>query len=389
MRVLLISYEYPPDTGRGGIGTYMYQLSTALANRQIETVVICATNKENYTSVVNEQLTVVRIQTNNTESFRKLVPVVAVELHEKKKFSIIECPEFGAEALYLKKYFPATPIVIKLHSPRFLIKEINDHYYDQLLWRRIKKALRFLYNYKKDPEYQAILHADHITSPSQSLKDIIVERWHLPESKITVIPNPYTPTEDFLTIKNTAAANTVLYVGRLETRKGVYNLAKAIPMVLKKFPAARFIFLGNDSRGPLREKSMKAVLQKVVAPYQHQIHFINSVPIEEVPEYLSNATCCVFPSIWENFPNVCLEAMAAGKTIVASEAGGMVDMLADSDATQLVNPHDIEAIAAGIINCLTKKQNENLNLPNREKVIREYGEKVIDTTISLYQSLIL
>ena len=52
-------------------------------------------------------------------------------------------------------------------------------------------------------------------------------------------------------------AKTVLYIGRLETRKGVYNLAKAIPEVVKKIPDVRFVFLGKDSRGVFREKSMK------------------------------------------------------------------------------------------------------------------------------------
>ena len=388
MRICLISYEYPPDTGIGGIGTYMYQLSKSLEKRKIETEVICATGKKSYTEIQGDYLTISRINCNSREQFRVLAPPMAKKRFDIKKFDIIECPEYGADGLHIKEILPDVPLVIKLHTPRFLIKQINDFYYNQLLWRKVKSKFSGGYNYKNDPEYQAALKADILLSPSHSLKEIIASRWKIPGEKIIFLPNIYNPSPQLLNISAGSQSKTILYIGRLETRKGVYNLAKAIPLVLKRIPDAHFIFLGKDSQGPQRERSMKAVLQKELGSFTGNVSFVDHVPMDEIPAYLSQAHTCVFPSLWENFPNVCLEAMAAGRNIVASENGGMKDMLEDISRQQLVNPHDVVLLANNIIASLQNNITSTIGVQNRKKIVQEYGEKVIDRIIQLYQSLL-
>ena len=260
MRICLITYEYPPDTAIGGIGTYMYQLSTSFAKKGIETEVICASPDQEGVFSESPYLSITKIRCNSTEEFRELAPPTAKKLHDVKKIDIIECPEFGAPSLHLKNVLPEVPVIIKLHTPRFLIKELNDHYYNKVWWRRLKRRMGFTYHYKKDNEYLATLQADHILSPSVSLKEIIQERWKIEPEKISLVPNPYFPSKELLTISPGSDTKSILYIGRLETRKGVYNLARAIPLVVKKIPDARFVFLGRDSIGPCREQSMKKLI---------------------------------------------------------------------------------------------------------------------------------
>lgn len=388
MRICLITYEYPPATGIGGIGTYMYQLSKAFERKKIATEVICASSSQNTTVAENDYLTITKIKCATTEEFRKLVPGVAAKRFAQTKFDIIECSEFGAAGLYIKKELPGVPIVIKLHTPRFLIKEMNDYYYDQLWWRKWKKKVELIFSVDNDPEYKAVLQADHVTSPSLSLMNIVLERWKIPADKITHIPNPYFPSAELLNIPAGAASKTVLYIGRLETRKGVYNLAKAIPEVVKKIPDVRFVFLGKDSRGVFREKSMKKVLEKELGTAISHTRFIDQVPLEEIPGFLAEAHTCIFPSIWENFPNVCLEAMSAARNVIAGQYGGMKDMLEDTGKHQLVDPHNVHSIASHLIALLEKEGNKEIVLKNRNKVLLEYGDAVIEKTLKLYQSVI-
>ncbi|MEP6700806.1 MAG: glycosyltransferase family 4 protein [Bacteroidota bacterium] len=388
MRICLITYEYPPDTGIGGIGTYMYQLSKSLEKKKIKTEIICATGKKSYTEEQGDYLSITRINCHSTEEFRKLAPPVAKERFDIKPFDVIECPEFGAEGLHIKEVLPDIPLVIKFHTPKFLIKEINDFYYDQLWWRKLKLKAGFRYNYKHDPEYKATLRADMLIAPSHSIKQIIATRWGIEEKKIIHLPYIYDPSPELLNIQPGSKSKTILYMGRLETRKGVYNLAKAIPLILEKIPDARFIFLGKDSRGPLREKSMKSVLEKEVAAFANSVSFLDHVSLDKIPFYLAQAQVCVFPSLWENFPNVCLEAMSTARNIVASQNGGMRDMLEDISTEQLVNPHDVMALADNIIASLQNNSASDIALQNREKVLQEYGDMVIDKIIQLYQSLL-
>lgn len=389
MRIAFVSYEFPPDTGVGGIATYVRQIATLFSSKKISVEVICASPTRKGTVLENQYLSITRIKCDNTETFRTLSPLVVAERHKARPFDLVEVPEYGAEGLHMKEKNPEIPLVVKLHTPRFLIKELNDHYYNEGLVRKIKHALGFGYKRTSDPEYQAIQNADFITSPSRSMISIVSDRWGIDEKKIHLAPNPYFPSNDLVSLNANPQSHTVLYIGRLETRKGVYNLGRAIPLVLESLPDLKFVFLGRDSRGPRREKSMKNTLLNVLGKFSSSVEFKDYVPLTEVPEVIAQSAICVFPSLWENFPNVCLEAMTAGKAVVASRNGGMTDMLEDVDGGIFVDPHDPVDISRGIIEMFSDENfRRDAGLRNRNKAVHYYGEKLTDELIRLYSSFI-
>jgi glycosyltransferase involved in cell wall biosynthesis len=390
MRICFVSYEYPPDTGFGGIATYVQQIATLFSDTKIHVEVVCGTSSAGSTVTENEFLRITRIHCANREKFITLSPGAVLDIHREHKLDMIEVPEYGAEGLFMKEQLPGIPLIIKLHTPRFLTKQLNDHYYNQTFLRKLKSIAGIAYSREKDLEYQAILKADHIISPSVSLKKIIAEKWNIPIEKIIHAPYPYRPADALLNIKPGSDTQNVLYIGRLETRKGVYNLSKAIPRVIQTFPNAKFIFLGRDSQGPLRQRSMKEVMKKQLGAAIDQTAFIDHVSLDSIPHYLSDAAICVFPSLWENFPNVCLEAMAAGRAIVASREGGMNDMLVDISGSVLVDPHSIDSISTGIIEMLQNDQRRHLTgIENRKKLVSYYGNTLHDELIELYRSFII
>jgi len=387
MRICLISYEYPPDTGIGGNGTYVYNTAQAFSERGIFIEVITASQVTYGTIVANEFLTVTKIKCTNTAEFIKLSPIAALERHRVNPFDLIEVPEYGAEGLFIKDKIPNVPLVVKLHTPKFLIKKLNDFYFDNFFLRKIKIKLGLGYKKENDVEFIAIQKADFITSPSLSLKKIIAEQWNIPSEKIIHTPNLFKPNQSFLNISSKERVNKVLFIGRLETRKGVLNLAKAIPQVVTKFPDIKFIFLGKDRKGPKREKSMKKVIQMELGAASANVAFYDHVPLTEIQEFYADSSICVFPSLWENFPNVCLEAMSAANGIIASKNGGMNDMLTDIDGGILIDPHDSKAIANAIIEMVdNKKFRIEAGLRCREKIIQYYGYQLIDQLIKLYQT---
>ena len=93
---------------------------------------------------------------------------------------------------------------------------------------------------------------------------------------------------------------------------------------------------------------MKEVLLKELGTASASVEFIDHVPFTEIPSYLAKATVCAFPSLWENFPNVCLEAMAAARGIVASRSGGMAEMIGKCNGGLLVDPHNVKEIVNAI-----------------------------------------
>lgn len=386
MRIVFVSYEYPPDTGFGGIGTYVYQVTHLLSEYNIDVEVICGTDKPDHVISENDHLTLHRLKTQSREEFRDLVPTAIKKILEQNDIDLIEAPEYGAESLHVKPAFPDIPLIVKLHTPAYLIKRLNDHYFDKQWHRKIKYAFAS-YRYDNDIEYKTTRLADYITSPSISLGDIISKDWKIKRDEIILSPYPYKPNTSLLQIPAEDQRKTVLYMGRLETRKGVYNFAKAIPFVLKQVPDADFVFLGKNDRGPWRKATMKDVLLKELGGSASRVRFIDHVPLSQIPHFLSTASVCVFPSLWENFPNVCLEAMSAARGIVASRSGGMSQMLQPCDGGLLVDPHDVQAIADSIIKLLQHPEERiAYGKRSRQRIIDYHASTIPHKIVEQYKA---
>jgi glycosyltransferase involved in cell wall biosynthesis len=97
-----------------------------------------------------------------------------------------------------------------------------------------------------------------------------------------------------------------------------------------------------------------------------------------MPEQYAAVDICVFPSVWENFPNVCLEAMSAGRAIVASSAGGMAEMLEGGVHGILIPPCNPKVIAEGVIRLLRSRElRQALGASARQRVLSAYSlEKI-------------
>ena len=111
--------------------------------------------------------------------------------------------------------------------------------------------------------------------------------------------------------------------------------------------------------------------------------------MERIPAELGGIDICVFPSIWENFPNVCLEAMSAGRGVVGSQAGGMSEMLA-SGAGRLVPPKNSAAIANAVIELLgNPNERMQMGAAARQRIKDEYnGDKIGSLMESVYREAI-
>ncbi|MEA3459820.1 MAG: glycosyltransferase family 4 protein [Chloroflexota bacterium] len=137
----------------------------------------------------------------------------------------------------------------------------------------------------------------------------------------------------------------ILFVGRLEKRKGFKHLLRAFSRIKKAVPEARLLVVGaydEKDKAPFRLYADRHHLEDV--------EFIGHVSEEELPRYYR--TCDVFcaPSTgFESFGMVLLEAMAAGKPIVASDIAGYRSVLQDGEQGLLVEPEDEEALAVAIL----------------------------------------
>lgn len=110
----------------------------------------------------------------------------------------------------------------------------------------------------------------------------------------------------------------------------------------------------------------------------------------DVPAILAAAELAVLPTLREGLPNVILEAMAAGKPVVASRVGGVPELVVDGETGFLVPPRDPEALARGVLTLLgDPARAEAMGQAGRERVIRCFSlDRMVRETQQLYEELL-
>lgn len=382
MKIAFVTYEYAGTAGGGGIGTYARNAASMLAARGHHVEVFTAGDHTEGASGV-----AVHSVATTREAFQSAVVPVFAARHAQVGFDVIEGAEYKADAAGVAEAFPDVPLVVKLHTPSFLISEMNHQF---LTWTRKARFLvgglvrgrvprpYWWYEAEADAERAHTLRADEVTAPSRAIMDLLRDRWGLDSTRLFHVPNVFVPPEALLAADPATKSGTIVFIGRLEVRKGVMDLAAAIPDVLRRHPGARFRFVGRALPHPVSGRSMRTVLADRIGPHVSAVEFVDSVPYEEVVAYIAAADICVFPSMWENFPNVCLESMAAARGVVASASGGMAEMVENGETGLLVQPGRPRELAEAIVRLLDNPaERAAMGVRAREHIRRAYGPEAI------------
>ncbi|WP_009630095.1 glycosyltransferase family 4 protein [Synechocystis sp. PCC 7509] len=374
MKIAFITFEYPPDTADGGIATYVKQAVNMLQLRGNQVEVFAASRQRSGSETESNGAVIHRIKHENLRvDFAQPIAQVFARRHREIGFDVLEGPDYGADSRFAVQLVPDIPLVIKLHTPYALIAQFNKPSLRQTLRRKLNFYRRGISPFI-DIERVHALAADEIASPSQAIGNKLIDLWKLDPNKVNVFPYPYIPAPESLTIPVDTLTNTVSFIGRLEIRKGVIDLAKAIPIILAKHPQTKFRFVGSTQKSPNPQQSMLEYLQELLQPYLKSIEFTGQIPPEQIPSALSVTDICVFPSIWESFGFVCLEGMSAGRGVVGSNSGGMAEIISSNEFGRLVPPESPQKIASAVIELLDDpKLRQQLGSAARARVMEQYN----------------
>jgi glycogen(starch) synthase len=351
MNVLLISFEFPPATAVGGIGFYMFHQARMLEKHHIKVTVFSALPDGQ--SVVYTNISSVNhygIPAANNEEFRLNAARFFENYIKEHSVDIIESPEVGACALEIKKNFPHIPLVVKMHTPSVLITKVSNTY--QSMFGKLRFVAGALLrgkidmgywakqdkNYMLDVEYQICKSADALLSPSMALKKWTINFWRIEADKIRIIPNTFSADSDLFELPIERQNKTICFIGKLTVLKGMFALTNTIIKILAKHPDYKFILVGRDEWVSEKIPSMQQWMSKRFKDVQGRVFFKGAISHEEVKKVLAISEICIVPSLWENYPTVILEAMAAGCTVAAADAGGIPEMILNNNNGLLFPP---------------------------------------------------
>ena len=175
----------------------------------------------------------------------------------------------------------------------------------------------------------------------------------------------------------------ILFTGRLATNKGLHILVKAVPLVLKNFPKTMFVFVGEDH-------GVKASLITLAEKIGVKKNVLFTGHIRDEKTFLSAYSACdlfVLPSEYEAFWIVLLEAMASEKACVATNVGGMPEVLGDCGV--LVDYNNANNLGNAIADLLDDEKKRKILGKKGRKRVKEYftWKKIVDKLENVYTEL--
>ena len=228
---------------------------------------------------------------------------------------------------------------------------------------------------------------------SEYMTDEISDYFHCPRNKIQVIPNGV-DTERFDQLEGRDLDHfrhmyalpfeeIVFSVGRVVVEKGIHLLIQAMPLVLRDHPSAKLVVAG---KGPELESLRSLAWQWGVGEKVLLTGFITD---DDRDKLFKIADCAVFPSLYEPFGIVALEAMAARCPVVVSAVGGLQDVVQHNETGIVVYPNNVDSLAWGMVHTLQHPKWSAARVENAYRVVRErYNwERIADTTARLYREV--
>ena len=292
------------------------------------------------------------------------------ERHKQKPFDVLECGELKAEGAWAARWVKDVAFVVRLHSPsvilnRYLDFPLTPWSYAKKIFLQLTVALgarrrglpmppiylepfAFVWNQSADFQERAMAQsADMVFVMNEEMERFASGAWGIARNAVKIRPNPYFP-KDLKQTSTSSEQKVIGFIGRLEPRKGVVELAKALCEVLPGFPDWKVKIAGSSTGSCVSGTDQAVVVKKQLARFEDQIEFQDRVEPSDVQEWLASVGLCIFPSIWETFSYVTLEAAQAGKAIIGTETGAVPEILDGGRAGLMVQPGDVRGLAKAL-----------------------------------------
>jgi len=179
--------------------------------------------------------------------------------------------------------------------------------------------------------------------------------------------------------------NIILYVGRLLALKGVRDIIKAMPRIIKESQDTLFMFIGPGNRCIYTK-----MLDKMGLP-RHNYVFLGYKSRDELLKYYNMATVFILPSYSENMPMTLLEAMSCSLPVIATKVGGIPEVIDHNVDGILINPGSIDELVHSLIYLIQDKSLRiKLGFYARKKMEERFcWNKIIPKIIEVYERAIM
>ena len=355
MRVLMVSWEYPPVV-IGGLGRHVHALSRELAAAGHDVVVLsrhpAGTDAETHptSDTTAEGVRVLRVAEDpaHLEFARDMVAWTLAMGHAMVRAALTRLGGWRPDVVHAHDWLVAHPAIALadvLGVPLVAtIHATEAGRYNGWLSSPVSRQVH-------STEWWLANRADSVITCSAAMRAEVAELFDLDPEPIAVLHNGIAPGRWRVPRRRAAAARerhapgpapALLFVGRLEYEKGCQDLIAALPRIRRAHPGARLLVAGSGTGTQMLVDAARA--HRVV----RSVRFLGHLADRELAALLAGVDAVVVPSRYEPFGIVALEAAAAGAPLVASTAGGLGDIVVDGVSGASFPPGDAAALALAV-----------------------------------------
>lgn len=388
MKILMLTWEYPPRIV-GGIARVVHDLSKRLIKDGHEVTVVTYRDNAGVPEYENDKgVNVYRVDNymihpNNFIDWImqlnfNLIAKATEIINKESGFDVIHAHDWLVTyaAKSLKNAYDI-PIVATIHATE---AGRNSGIHDETQ------------RYINDTEWLLTYEATEVIVNSNFMKNDLQRLFGLPYDKINVIPNGinlnnFTGIERDYDFRRQYAMDNekiILYVGRLVYEKGIQHLIAAMPKILSNYHDAKLVIAGKGGMiDDLKAETSSLGLD-------NKVYFTGYMDSKKVQKMYKCADVAVFPSTYEPFGIVALEAMLAGVPTVVSDVGGLDEIVThgvDGMKSYAGNPNSIADSVTALL--YDHQLATNISKKARQKVKEQFNwEKIAQDTHFTYEKAI-
>lgn len=230
--------------------------------------------------------------------------------------------------------------------------------------------------------------ARNVYAPSQALQTVLAEKAGV--HRVHLIRTPfYVETREWDTSvydQCLKGKRYALFFGRFQLHKGVHVFARALPRFLERYPEAHAVFVGRDMETPL-SSSMAAFARAQCRASASRLVLIDNLPHKQLYPIVAGARLVVLPSLVDNVPNACLEAMGVGAAVIGTTGASFDELITDRVNGFLAPPDDPERLSETMIAAWNDPRLEEIGAAAKQRMADFAPEKTVTALLTYYSGL--